>query len=129
MHFSKSSRGWLLKSESELVLGENQSTPVQLAEGSHESDLMAVAIKQISRDELPKACNAFDKKSEQKRFSPHHCPLRSPRQNCSHAVLARVVVDAKSIVVAGVVKSQLRAQKHRAVHESLRLGPKRAEQV
>jgi len=66
MHFSKSSRGWLLKSESELVLGENQSTPVQLAEGSHESDLMAVAIKQISRDELPKACNAFDKKRTEK---------------------------------------------------------------
>ena len=62
MHFTKSSRGWLLKSESELVLGENQSAPVQLAESSHESDLMAVAIKRISRDELPKACQAFDKK-------------------------------------------------------------------
>ena len=62
MHFSKSSRGWLLKSESEIVLGENQSAPVQLAEGSHESDLMTVTIKRVSRDELPEACNAFDKK-------------------------------------------------------------------
>ena len=62
MHFTKGSRGWVLMSESELVLAENQSAPVQLAEGSHESDLMAVAIKRISRDELPEACTAFDKK-------------------------------------------------------------------
>lgn len=66
MHFSKSSRGWLLKSESDLILGENQNAPVQLAEGSHESDLMTVAIKRISRDELPEACNAFDKKRTEK---------------------------------------------------------------
>lgn len=62
MHFTKSSRGWLLRSESEFVLGGNQRASVQLAEGSHESDLMEVAIRQIYREELPEACKAFDKK-------------------------------------------------------------------